>query len=374
MGSACSRKRDQLDNEDSLHRGVTRIYCKSGSSKWLVTTFSKPAVDMQRGKGQCPSLMELCIYKTREDIDRYKTFSMLPRDITQQIFNELVNSHCLTEVSLQAFKDCALQDLDLGEYPGVNDNWMGVISSQGSSLLSVNLAGSDITDSGLMCLRVCGNLQDINLNCCYQISDYGLQHISALSNLTSLSFRRNGTVTAQGMSALAGLVNLVKLDLEKCPGIHGGLVHLRGLTKLESLNINWCKTTTDAITDADMMPLSVLTNLEKLQISCSKVTDAGITHLKGLQKLSILNLEGCPVTAACLDSLSALVALQCLNLTRCNVTDDGSEKFSLLRNLKVLNLSFNEITDACLVHMKGPPSLPSPYTIWRSLICIICFF
>lgn len=31
------------------------------------------------------------------------------------------------------------------------------------------------------------------------------------------------------MSAFAGLVNLVKLDLERCPKIHGGLVHLEGL-------------------------------------------------------------------------------------------------------------------------------------------------
>jgi len=47
--------------------------------------------------------------------------------------------------------------------------------------------------------------------------------------LTSLSFRRNDSVSAKGMSAFSGLVNLVKLDLERCPGIHGGLVHLRGL-------------------------------------------------------------------------------------------------------------------------------------------------
>lgn len=54
-------------------------------------------------------------------------------------------------------------------------------------------------------------------------------NISGLSNLTSLSFRRNDAISAQGMSAFAGLVNLVKLDLERCPEIHGGLVHLKGM-------------------------------------------------------------------------------------------------------------------------------------------------
>ncbi|KAL6227753.1 hypothetical protein ACLB2K_001710 [Fragaria x ananassa] len=48
------------------------------------------------------------------------------------------------------------------------------------------------------------------------------------------------------------------------------------LTNLESLNIKWC----NSISDADMKPLSGLTNLKCLQISCSKVTDSGITYLK----------------------------------------------------------------------------------------------
>lgn len=44
-----------------------------------------------------------------QDIDNYKTFSMLPRDISQQILNELVYSGRLTDVSLEKFRDCALQ-------------------------------------------------------------------------------------------------------------------------------------------------------------------------------------------------------------------------------------------------------------------------
>ncbi|CAL5375596.1 unnamed protein product [Camellia sinensis] len=364
MGGVCSRKRDPQVNEDNLTRGVSGRYSKSRSSKWLGNSFSRPAVDNKQGKIPRPSLMELCIYKICKDIDKHTTFSMLPRDISQQIFNELVYSQCLTEVSLQAFRDCALQDLDLGEYPGLKDSWMDVISSQGSSLLSVDLSGSDVTDSGLIPLKSCTNLQALNFNYCDQISDHGLAHIRGLSNLTTLSFRRNNQITAQGLNVFAGLINLLKLDLERCPGIHGGLVHLKGLAKLESLNIKCC----NCITDADMKPLSGaclfvlggLTNLKELQISCSKVSDYGISFLGGLHKLSLLNMEGCPaVTAACLDSLAAIPALLYLNLSRCNLSDDGCEKFSGLRNLKVLNLGFNDISDACLVHMRGLTNLES---------------
>ncbi|KAF5203866.1 F-box/LRR-repeat protein, partial [Thalictrum thalictroides] len=113
-------------------------------------------------------------------INKYKDFTMLPRDISQQIINELINSNCLTEVSLEAFRDCALQDIDLGEYPGVKDSWMDAISSQGSSLLSVDVSGSDVTDSGMVPLKDCENLQELSLSYCDQISDNGLKHLRGL--------------------------------------------------------------------------------------------------------------------------------------------------------------------------------------------------
>jgi len=52
---------------------------------------------------------------------------------------------------------------------------------------------------------------------------------SGLSNLTSLSFKKSTAINAKGMKAFTSLVNLVNLDLERCLGIHGGLIHLKGL-------------------------------------------------------------------------------------------------------------------------------------------------
>ena len=43
-----------------------------------------------------------------QDISKYSTFSMLPTDLSQQIFDELVDSNCLTDESLETFRDCAL--------------------------------------------------------------------------------------------------------------------------------------------------------------------------------------------------------------------------------------------------------------------------
>ncbi|KEH28673.1 F-box/LRR protein, putative [Medicago truncatula] len=175
MGGACSRKQER-DNEDILTRGFSRKYCKCGSLKWWTSSFSYPSMDLRTQKGECPSLLDLCVQKISEDLDRHNTFSMLPRDISQQILNNLVYSRRLTGDSLEAFRDCALQDLYLGEYAGVDDSWMDVISSQGSSLLSVDLSASDVTDFGLTYLQDCRSLISLNLNYCdkFQIMDWSV--------------------------------------------------------------------------------------------------------------------------------------------------------------------------------------------------------
>lgn len=77
----------------------------------------------------------------------------------------------------------------MGECPGVDDSWMDVITSQGSSLLSVDLSGSDVTDNGLVHLKPCTNLQALNFNYCDQISDLGLKHISGSFLFNFMYFR-----------------------------------------------------------------------------------------------------------------------------------------------------------------------------------------
>ncbi|CAI0542644.1 unnamed protein product [Linum tenue] len=283
MGGICSRKRDQEVLGDGIASRLSGRYGKSGSSKWLRNSFGHVAVaDCQAG-GNRPSLMELCIQQICKDIERYKSFSVLPRDISQQIFNELALTHSLNDDSLVAFLDCALQDVHLGDYPGVKDSWMDVISSQGSSLLSLDLSDSEITDAALVCLKDCSNLQEMTLNYCESITEHGLKHIRGLNSLTSLSFKRSTAITAEGMQAFSTLVNLEKLDLERCSQIHGGLIHLKGLTKLESLNIRCCK----CITDLDMKALTGLTNLKELQLSNCNITDFGVSLLRGIQLLDI---------------------------------------------------------------------------------------
>ncbi|KOM32956.1 hypothetical protein LR48_Vigan01g251200 [Vigna angularis] len=294
MGGICSRKRDQHVVEDDLHRGISGRYCRSGNIKWSRSRSLRSKSNQCPGWGTCPSLMDLCINRIREDID-------------------------------------------LGEYSGVDDNWMDVISSQGLSLLSVDVSGSQVTDNGLRLLKDCSNLQALTLNYCDQFSEYGLKHISGLSKLDSLSIRKSSSVKPDGMRAFSNLFLIWRSWT------------LRGLKKLEFLNIGCCK----CVTDSDIKSISELINLKELHISNSSITDIGISYLRGLEKLTTLNVEGCNITGACLESIHALASLACLNLSRCGLSNDGFEKIAGLKSLKRLSLAFNRITDASLVHLKG---------------------
>ena len=76
----------------------------------------------------------------------------------------------------------------MGEYPGFNDSWMDMIASQGSSLLSVDFSGSDVTDAGLSHLKDCTGLQALNFNYCDKISDNGMAHISGVVSFLALGY------------------------------------------------------------------------------------------------------------------------------------------------------------------------------------------
>jgi hypothetical protein len=78
-----------------------------------------------------------------------------------------------------------------------------------------------------------------------------------------------------------------------------GLVHLRGLTKLRSLNM-----ASSAIDDAGLEHLANLHRLEGLVIQQAGISDRGLEHLKGLANLRLLKLSDTQVTRAGAQALS----------------------------------------------------------------------
>lgn len=78
------------------------------------------------------------------------------------------------------------------------------------------------------------------------------------------------------------------------------------------------------------------------------VTDAGLVHLKNLPQLQLLALYGSHITDAGLVHLKDLPQLQTLSLDGTHITDVGLVHLQDLHQLKRLELSRTQVTDAGL--------------------------
>ena len=92
-------------------------------------------------------------------------------------------------------------------------------------------------------------------------------------------------------------------------------------------------------------------NGKVVSVTRKKATDAGLVHLKGLTSLQTLSLGG-PVTGAGLVHLKGLTNLQYLYLGGTQVTDAGLVHLKALTNLPRLNLTLTQVTDAGVAELQ----------------------
>lgn len=114
---------------------------------------------------------------------------------------------------------------------------------------------------------------------------------------------------------------VLAVDFLGFPVIDADLIHLKGLTNLRELHLEF-----SGITDDGLMHLEGLTGLEELFLDGTHVTGEGVVHLKGLTNLQWITLDGSDVTDAELEHLEGLNNLLILELYHTQVTDDGVKK------------------------------------------------
>jgi hypothetical protein len=155
----------------------------------------------------------------------------------------------------------------------------------------------------------------------------------------------DGTPNPQVQIALARLANLSwlrDLELHGESAIDSGLAHIRGLTRLEYLQIGWYA---DGVTDAGVAYLERLRNLKALELQGASMTDEGVAHLGKLSRLEILKIDRNPITDAGPAKLGPLMGLKLLYVGGARQQEDEEGAIRTFRS--------DEITDAGLVHLKG---------------------
>ena len=157
---------------------------------------------------------------------------------------------------------------------------------------SVSLEGTNANDDDLISLANLihlTNLSDtsvLSLNLAdTRITDNGLRYLSKLDNLWILSLR--GTrVTDEGLVHLTGLSNLDELVLDDTNITGQGLQHLSRLPSLSTLRLQGT-----AIDDASLAKLHQLSSLEMVMLAGTPITDAGLEHLQTLDGLEAIFLH-----------------------------------------------------------------------------------
>ena len=106
--------------------------------------------------------------------------------------------------------------------------------------------------------------------------------------------------------------------------------------------------TVNLITDANMIHVKQLPNLEDLRVH-RLIGDAGVANFAGLEKLRLFNMPDSKLTDNGLTVIGGMTQLENLVIpSHQNITDAGVAKLGNLTNLRVLNLTRTKVTDASM--------------------------
>lgn len=167
-------------------------------------------------------------------------------------------------------------------------------AEQNSALEAKAIAQVEATGGRVMQISAADSTREVSFYLAgKKISDANLKELTAINDVVWLNLA-NTKVTNEGLKSIAEM-KLTKLHLEKTGIGDKGLIHLKGMTDLEYLNIY-----ATSVTDAGLKHLEKLKNLKQLYVWQSKVSEAGMKALEekipglkvvGESKLPVIKVE-----------------------------------------------------------------------------------
>jgi hypothetical protein len=170
-----------------------------------------------------------------------------------------------------------------------------------------------------------------------------LSFIPYLSRLESISLCKHSLPRVGGDgSGLAHLQNkrsLLKLQLVNVPRPKDGLLFLRGLKKLEYLNLFGME-----LKDDDLKEIGSLRSLQHLNLNRTPISNKGLSHLLGLTKLEKLHMSGDKIDADGFATLAKLKSLRILDVWGIAVDNSVADVLCRFSNLQELRLDENKVS------------------------------
>lgn len=190
------------------------------------------------------------------------------------------------------------------------------------------------------------------------ISVANLKLAAKITTLKTLGSRLSSDhVSTEELGAVASIKSIETLKFDCCQFKGSDLKKLMGLPKLTT--IDW---TDSQIDDDGMRGIGMLKSLTVLKLKGNQVTDAGVKFLSKLKDLEVLNLDksrddihiekAAPITDAALVTLKPMKQLQSLSLRRNAITDAGLKHLADFKSLKELDLAMTQVTDAGIAKLQ----------------------
>jgi hypothetical protein len=154
------------------------------------------------------------------------------------------------------------------------------------------------------------------------VTDAGLRHLWKLTKLRHLMIRNYPERIRPG------------IVVPPSPITDAGLVHLKGLNHLWTLNLNNLP-----ITDVGLEAINDLPELMALYLSRTKVQGHGLAKMKSLARLSTLYLDGSGMTEDGLKALSGATSLQILSLDHVPLTENALPLLKAIPRLDRLEIT-----------------------------------
>jgi Leucine-rich repeat (LRR) protein len=167
---------------------------------------------------------------------------------------------------------------------------------------------------------------------------------------------------------LAGLPGIERLDIGWAQITDTGLEHLSALT-----NLRWLTMGGNKLTDAALQFLRQMPQIEYLDAGGTQrtdsglwsllLTDAGVQAIATVTELRELRIAGTNITSRALGLLKPLAKLEKLNLQGCKrLRDDAVATLAQFQQLRVLDLTDSSLSEQAVARVRA--TLPECQVLW----------
>jgi hypothetical protein len=153
------------------------------------------------------------------------------------------------------------------------------------------LTEHSVDDAGMRYVSELKELEDLIYWDATEITDVGAAQLRRMPRLRHL-YLEASEIGDAGLQTLARLEGLEELILQGNNITDEGLTSLKGHSRLKSLWIGGAQERASNITNAGVVHIAQIPNLEEVDLQCTRVTVQGLEPLRRLAKLKSLYLTG----------------------------------------------------------------------------------